>query len=53
MVGKCRYWSAPAVYKKLGRRLTLADRFRRWRNRKEEPDIPMVTGFFPAVWIRK
>ena len=50
MIGKCRYWAAPEVYKKLGRRVTLADRFRRWRNRRDVPDVYPVTGFFPARW---
>ena len=52
MVGMCRYWAAPAVYGRIGRRLTLADRIRKWRIRRAEPDVFPVTGCFPAVWIR-
>ena len=52
MVGKCRYWAAPEVYRKIGRRLTLADRFRKWKRRRAEPDLYPVTGYFPPVWKR-
>ena len=52
MVGKSRYCYNTAVFKKIGRRLTLADRFRRWRNRREEPDQYGFAGFNPPVWIR-
>ena len=53
MVGKSRYCYSPAVFKKIGYRLTLSDRFNRWRHRNDgRTDVGLVTGYFPAVWIR-
>lgn len=52
MVGKCRYCYSPAVIGKIGQRLTIMDRIRRWRNRRENPDLMVVTGFFPPVYPR-
>ena len=52
MIGKCRYCYSPAVIGKISHRLTLADRWRRWRNRRKEPDVYMVTGFNQPVWVR-
>lgn len=53
MIGKCRYCYSPAVIGRIGRRLTIADRFRRWRYRRENPDLMIVTGYFPPVYPRK
>lgn len=55
MVG--RWYYCPARQQRIGMRLTLKDRiiqklWLRYR-RMEEPDVFMVTGFFPAVWVRK
>lgn len=54
---KSRYIFCPMTSKKIGRRVTLADRFRRWKkereNWKNEPDVFMVTGFFPPVYPGK
>ena len=44
-----RYVFTPAVVGKIGRRVTLADRFRAWKIHREErrnrPDIFTVTGY--------
>ena len=54
---KSRYIFCPMTSKKIGMRITLADRFRRWKkereNRKNYPDVFMVTGFFPPVYPGK
>lgn len=52
MVGKSRYCYSPAVICRISRRLTLADRWRRWRKRREEPDVYRVTGYNQPIWIR-
>lgn len=52
-----RYCFCPMTAKRIGRRMTPADRFRRWmrirRDRKNGPDVFMVTGFYPAYVPRK
>lgn len=50
-----RYIYCPMTAKDISMKLTLRDRIGRWFNRKNrnEPDIYMVTGFFPPVWVRK
>lgn len=54
---KSRYIFCPMTSKKIGRRVTLADRFRRWKvereNRKDEPDVYTVTGFFRPTYPGK
>lgn len=54
---KSRYIFCPMTSKKIGRRVTLAYRFRRWikerKDRKNGPDVYMVTGFFPPVYPGK
>ena len=52
MVGKSRYCYSPAVIGNISHRLTIADRWRRWRNRRNNPDLMVVTGFFPPVYPR-
>lgn len=48
-----RYCYCPMTAKKIGRRVTLADRFRKWRRRPEKPDLYMVTGFNAPVYPGK
>ena len=52
-----RYVYCPMTSKRIGQRATLAYRFRRWqkmrRDRKNGPDVYMVTGFFPPVFPGK
>ena len=51
----CRYIYTPYVAHKIGRRVTLIDRIRRWNamRRVEQPDLMMVTGYFNPVYPRK
>ena len=46
-----RWVFCPAAAPKIGYRVTLADRFRRWVLgwTQERPDVYMVTGFFPPL----
>ena len=53
MVGKCRYCYSPAVTGKISHRLTIADRYRRWKRKKQRIDVYMVTGYFQPVWVRR
>lgn len=50
-----RYCYCPMTSKKLGRRVTLADRFRRWKaqRRMPKPDVFPVTGFNAPVYPGK
>lgn len=52
-----RYVYCPMTAKRIGRRMTIADRFRSWQRkrqiRKAEPDMFMVTGFYPPVYPGK
>lgn len=50
---KSRYCYCPMTAKKIGRRVTLMDRFRRWRNRKDRPDVFQVTGYYNAYYPGK
>lgn len=54
---KSRYIYCPMTSKRIGRRVTLADRFRKWiyerKKRRNEPDVFMVTGFYPPVYPEK
>lgn len=52
-----RYCYCPMTAKRIGRRMTLMDRFRRWKKNREnlrnEPDLYMVTGFYRPVYPGK
>ena len=52
-----RYVYCLQVYGKIGRRVTLAERVRRWfrqrRNRQEEPDVFPIVGCFAPVFPGK
>ena len=54
---KSRYCYSPMAGKKIGRRVSMMDRFRRWKNerenRKDEPDVYRVTGFFQPSYPGK
>ena len=50
---KSRYCYCPMTAKKIGRRVTLLDRIRRRRYRRENPDLFMVTGFNAPVYPGK
>ena len=50
---KSRYCYCPMTAKRIGRRVTLADRFRKWRKQREQPDLFMVTGFNAPVFPGK
>ena len=54
---KSRYCYSPMAGKKIGRRVTMMDRFRRWKNerenRKNDPDVYRVTGFFQPIYPGK
>jgi hypothetical protein len=43
--------------KKIGRRVTMMDRFRRWKkereNRKNAPDVYQVDGFYQPIYPGK
>lgn len=51
MTGRWVY--CPAVYGKISRRVTVAERFRRWLNRKPQPDVFMTVGYFPPYYKTK
>jgi hypothetical protein len=54
---KSRYCYNPMTSKRIGQRLTIADRFRRWKREREErrnwPDVFMVTGYNPPIYPGK
>lgn len=50
---KSRYCYCPMTAKKIGRRVTLMDRIRKHRIRKEQPDLFMVTGYHAPVYPGK
>ena len=53
----CRYVYCPMTAKRIGRRMTIADRFRRWqrirRDRREMPDVYMAGNYYPPVYPGK
>ena len=51
----CRYIYTPMTAKRLGRRVTLIDRVRRWYavRHTPRPDLMIVTGYFNPVYPRK
>ena len=54
---KSRYCFNPSITQKIGRRLTLAERWRRWRINRDErlnsPDVYTVTGYHQAIYPHK
>ena len=54
---KSRYCFNPSIRQKIGHRLTIAERFRRWRflleERKNAPDVYTVTGYNQAIYPHK
>ena len=46
-----RYVYCPMTAKRLGRRVTIADRLRRWwaNKHREEPDVFPIVGYFTPV----
>lgn len=54
---RSRYCYCPMAGKKLGRRITIADRFRKWKIEREAlrnyPDVYMVTGYNAPVYPKK
>lgn len=52
-----RYCYCPMTARRIGRRMTIADRIRRWkrirREMKAEPDVFRVTGFCRPVYPGK
>ena len=54
MAATGRYIYCPMTAARIGRRMTIADRFRRWqrirRDRKQEPDLFMISGYARPVY---
>ena len=50
---KSRYCYCPMTAKKIGRRVTLLDRIRKRRYRRENPDLFTVTGYYAPVYPGK
>ena len=54
---KSRYIYCPMTAKRIGRRMTLADRFRRWqrirRNNRMQPDQYQVGNYYAPVYPGK
>ena len=54
---KSRYCYNPSINQKIGRRLTIAERFHRWKvlreERKNVPDVFTVTGFRHPIYPTK
>lgn len=52
-----RYIYCPMTAKRIGKRMTIADRIRRWqrirRERKHEPDLFLATGYARPVYPGK
>lgn len=46
-----RYVYTPMTSKKLGHRVTIMDRIRRWnaQRKQEQPDLIRVTGFYEPI----
>ena len=53
----CRYVFYPMTAKRIGRRMTIAERFRSWQRQrrlcKDTPDVYPVTGYYPPVYPGK
>ena len=52
---KSRYCYCPMTAKRIGRRVTLADRIRKWRRQRMmcRPDLYMVTGYNTPIFPGK
>lgn len=50
---KSRYCYCPMTAKRIGRRLTMLERLRRWLKAKPTPDLFMVTGFEAPIYPTK
>lgn len=48
-----RYCNCPMVFKKLGRRITLMDRIRRWLRKEVAPDVYPICDYNPPVYPSK
>ena len=51
---KSRYCYCPMTARRIGRRMTLADYFRRWqrirREKRREPDLFMFAGYYAPYY---
>lgn len=50
---KSRYCMNPAVFKRIGRRLTVMERIRRRFRRVEEPDVFPICGYNAPIFPGK
>ena len=50
---KSRYCYCPMTAKRIGRRVTLLDRIRKRRVRRQYPDVFMVTGYNAPIYPGK
>ena len=50
---KSRYCYNPMTPRRIGRRVTLADKFRRWLRKKEQPDVFEIIGYCAPVYPGK
>ena len=52
-----RYCYCPMTAKRIGHRMTIADRFRRWqrirRDARNAPDLYPIGGYYPRVYPGK
>ena len=48
-----RYVHCPEVYRKIGRRVTLLDRLRRWIHRPKKPDVYEIIGYCAPIYPGK
>ena len=47
---KSRYIYCPMTAKRIGRKVTVLDRIRRWYHKPKKPDLYMVTGFNAPIY---
>ena len=50
---KCRYCYNPMTAKRIGRRVTLMSRIRKWLYKPANPDLYRVTGFEAPIYPSK
>ena len=50
---KSRYCYSPAVYKKIGRRVTLLDKLRKRFRKQEKPDLFPICGYNAPIYPSK
>lgn len=48
-----RYVYCPMTSRKLGRRVTLLDRLRRWIHRPQKPDVYEIIGYCAPIYPGK